>query len=185
MRRRRDRPFSILDGMILVAATGVGLALGKTIIHDVQSMPVHPMWIARPVSYFLLAWTLAFLPIRLRRPRPSRRRLFLQPGMAACIAVAVVAAVDGLSWAYYWGKFGSDGPSQMLERFWRGHSQHPGPAVGLCWLGLVISRRWRPEPTWIDRLGRFLGFLWILTLLCDWRFGRWTFNLTYRLFTNS
>jgi hypothetical protein len=44
-----------------------------------------------------------------------------------------------------------------------------------------LSRRWRPEPGWIDRLGRVIGALWLLSLLCDWRFGRWTLNLTYRL----
>ena len=29
------------------------------------------------------------------------------------------------------------------------------------WLTLSLNRRWRPEPTWLDRLGRALGLYWI------------------------
>jgi hypothetical protein len=32
-------------------------------------------------------------------------------------------------------------------------------------MALAFSRRWRPEPSWIDRLGRVLGLYWLLMLL--------------------
>jgi hypothetical protein len=33
-----------------------------------------------------------------------------------------------------------------------------GAAVFWCWLTMALSGRWRPEPTWVDRLCRLLGF---------------------------
>jgi hypothetical protein len=36
-----------------------------------------------------------------------------------------------------------------------------GPAVAAVWLFLALSGRWRPERSWIDRLGRLLGATWI------------------------
>jgi hypothetical protein len=33
-------------------------------------------------------------------------------------------------------------------------------AVVGSWLALAISRRWRPERSWIDRAGRILGLYW-------------------------
>jgi len=167
--------------MILVGASAAGSALARTILNDALVMPRTPMWVARPITYFLLAWTLAFIPLRLRRPRPPLRRLMGQPGMAACCAVAIVTAIDATSWTIYGMQIDPQHAREMLARYWRGASQHPGPAVAVTWLGLALSRRWRPEPGWIDRLGRVVGVLWLLTLLCDWRFGRWTINLTYRL----
>jgi hypothetical protein len=171
--------------MILVAATGLGLALAKNIIGDALLLPTSPMWVSRPITYFMLAWSLAFLPIRLRRPRPSRRLMLTQPGMAACGAVALITMIDAFFWVSYWTRIDQNPSTAMLQNYWRVNSHHLGTAVGLTWSGLILSRRWRPEPNWIDRLGRFLGCLWLLTLLCDWRFGRWTFNLTYRLATSS
>src|SRR5262245_54032501 len=35
-----------------------------------------------------------------------------------------------------------------------------GFAVSGAWLTLWLSGRWRPERTWIDRLGRVMGWLW-------------------------
>jgi hypothetical protein len=183
--RRRCRSFVILDAMILVGASAAGLALARTILQDALTMPHSPMWVARPITYFLLAWTLAFIPLRLRQPRPSLRRLMVQPGMAACCAVAIVTAMDAISWTIYGMQLEPRHVRDMLARYWRGASPDLGPAVALTWLGLVLSRRWRPEPGWLDRFGRVIGVLWLLTLLCDWRFGRWTFNITYRLWTRS
>lgn len=36
-----------------------------------------------------------------------------------------------------------------------------GPAVAAVWVVLAVAGRWRPERSWIDRLGRLLGVLWI------------------------
>ena len=38
-------------------------------------------------------------------------------------------------------------------------------AVAGAWLALALSGRWRPEPDWLDRAGRVLGLLWIVSPL--------------------
>ena len=30
-----------------------------------------------------------------------------------------------------------------------------------AWLALLLARRWHPEPSWIDRMGRALGLYWV------------------------
>jgi hypothetical protein len=44
-----------------------------------------------------------------------------------------------------------------------------GAAIAASWTFLLVSGRWRPERSWIDRAGRALGWFWILTLpLTSW-----------------
>jgi hypothetical protein len=44
--------------------------------------------------------------------------------------------------------------------------------VALAWALLAITRRWKSEASWIDRLGRMLGVLWIgMTPLMWWLTG--------------
>ena len=40
-----------------------------------------------------------------------------------------------------------------------------GFALLVSWMTLLIGRRWRPERQWIDRLGRAMGYIWILAAL--------------------
>lgn len=37
-----------------------------------------------------------------------------------------------------------------------------GLSISASWMTLLLGRRWRAEASWIDRLGRALGVLWIL-----------------------
>jgi hypothetical protein len=183
MRRRRCRRISILDVMILVAASAVGLALARTIVSDATSVM---LLLERPFAFFLLALTLAYIPIRLRGPRPSLHRLVCQPGMAACCAVAIVVAIDATSWGIFWAKLKPEDATNMVARFWRLTKEHPGPAVAATWLGLILSRRWRPEPGWIDRVGRLIGVLWIAIMLgTDWEYVRWPTILIHRLMSSN
>ena len=91
---RPCRPFSILDGMVLVAATAVGIVLARSIFDDAVRMPSSAMWVARPITFFCLPWILAVVGIRLRAPRRRLHMIMVQPGMAACTAVAIVTAID-------------------------------------------------------------------------------------------
>ena len=94
MRRRRCRPFTIMDGMILVGTTAAGLALGRSMLTDASRMRPGLTHLAETIVYVLLVWTAGFLVIRLQRPRPTLRRLMCQPGMTACSAALLIAAVD-------------------------------------------------------------------------------------------
>jgi hypothetical protein len=103
-----NRSFQIIDAIVLVAATGFGLAgcrfwlwASKTDWIDYWPAVNEPMLVslwqaalmAIPIaSIMLLSWTMAVLLLRLRGPRPSRRHLWCQPGFLACVAAFFVFA---------------------------------------------------------------------------------------------
>lgn len=109
------------------------------------------------------AWTLVAL--RLRSPRPPKARLWRQPGFVACFSIASAwlfsYLVRLLSLVY---------PDPILIY----EPVHPfsigliqtrlmpmSCAVASAWALLLISGRWKPEPTWLDRAGRILAILLI------------------------
>ncbi len=57
------------------------------------------------------------------------------------------------------GLFFSDYFPYLLQPFERAEV---GFAVAASWLVLIVGRRWRPEPSWIDRCGRAVGAYWIM-----------------------
>jgi hypothetical protein len=99
MRTPTTRPFRISDALVLVAATGLGLAGCRfwfsasnqdwSELWPTGAEPVHKgLWMtalwATPVSsILLLSWSTAIFLLRLRDPRPRRRRLRCQPGFLA------------------------------------------------------------------------------------------------------
>src|SRR5690349_6178768 len=106
MATRERRPITLFDLMMLVAATGIGLSLvqfgwpRRVAGAWLFTWPVAPSnaggypsksWVlpiagrAAPFLPCLAAWTGTFLVIRLRAPRPRRRRLLTQPGLVAAV----------------------------------------------------------------------------------------------------
>jgi hypothetical protein len=192
--------------MILIAALGVatwglrGLWMG--IVEDrawtAWSLTSWRLVIATVLAAVATPLTVACLVFRLRRPRPPRRRLWIQPGAAAVLACTLVFAVRAveaaaaLAWPSRYG-FGSvmlntittirfndagylayvgnrdaNGVIGFIEAI-ACHSTlvasftaPAGLAVAVAWTVLAVSGRWRPERSWIDRLGRGLGAIWIL-----------------------
>jgi hypothetical protein len=106
MTPRAPRKFTILDGMILVAATAGGFALwravGDTLGRHLGNVPFGAFsWFSSIVyrvveaAFPLLAvLTPTVLIWRLRRPRPRWRRLMRQPGMAALCAALIPIATS-------------------------------------------------------------------------------------------
>jgi hypothetical protein len=102
MRPRINRSFQVTDAIVLVAATGFGLAgcrfwlwASKTSWGDYWPPMNEPtpigLWMAAlgaiPVASIpLFSWTMAVLMLRLRGTRPRRRHLWCQPGFLACVA---------------------------------------------------------------------------------------------------
>ncbi len=177
--RPRDtrRRFTLLDGMAFVAATAVGVAGVRPLFGDgteiLGSLPppvelrllielgFSLMVLSLPVA---AAWTLVLIPLRLARPRPPWRRLARQPGLVAGLAVAPAFASIGLM-------SGVAAPAAGLVRLQR-HAEAvlflptmAGLVVLGSWMAPIAGRRWRPEPSWIDRLGRALGVYWIAMAL--------------------
>lgn len=153
------RRFTLLDGMILIAAAAVWMALSRSVIdmlwtdwHELRrrglSLLSRPdicrSWEIGILNMLMLGvfiLTPTFLVLRLRRPRPPMERLSWQPGWMAC-------------WLICWefipvGILGARGAYLLSS------------SVAIAWLAAWWTGRIRPEPGWIDGLGRFLGACWI------------------------
>ena len=163
------RPFTLSDAMALLAATAVGLALvcGLMEVPQLRSGTLRRMGLAAPLA---AAWALTLLGLRLRRPRPSLRRLARQPGTAAGIMVLVALPVAA-GWLLAARTIDS---FENLPPLILGRDGYPsferltttiGPLVLGAWLILALCGLRRPEPGWIDRLGRLLGAYWIVLSL--------------------
>ena len=102
------RKFTVADGMVLVAASAVGLGLLRVhqaayddLLQYQSPYRVYPGWMTRlpdrkqvaGVVPILLAWSLSVLALQLRRPRPHLRRLIHLPGFAVCLSAAVAVSL--------------------------------------------------------------------------------------------
>jgi len=173
---RRCRRFRLLDAMILVAAAAVGAALVRAFLNSGYETTRffgpdgREDWIAGRYhikefgAIVLGTATLAVLVLRFLPPRPGLRRVFRQPGTAGMIAVVVTSLADAV-----FGEIINLRSPSSLD--WPQYSDilalRGGPTVAAVWLTLWLTRARRPEPGWIDRLGRAVGFGWI-ALYASW-----------------
>jgi hypothetical protein len=184
MRPDIRRNFRLDDGLILVAATAVGLAASRAIIPEELTLqgvwagannPPQgiwtPMFIAQSTAELasiavipsLAVWTPTCLLMGLRGPRPPWRRLSRQPGMMACL-IATLAMV--LSVSVSLSRWITTGQEFNMSS-WIGWqigvgSILTGLAVFWCWMTMMLSGRCRPEPSWLDRLCRLVGSAWLV-----------------------
>jgi hypothetical protein len=172
MVRRPSRRFTLLDAIVLMAATAAGFAWVRSVWYfETFKGPMD--WldeIPEMVAPLLATWTVAAVVLRLLPPRPPIHRLVLQPGAAACVSVAFAFTAESLRYfldafarrrGVPWSRFRGVG----LGTEWYGNVLVGGPyhyAIAAVWGLLLLSRRCRPEPSWIDRLGRALGLFWLL-----------------------
>ncbi len=181
------RRFRLSDAMILLAATALGYGIIEGVVRAVggflswsalyaaltaprrhQPRAATLSRLALLTLPLVVTWTLALIEIRLLRPRPRFRRLTRQPGMmAACAAGAVIVFVGLVSFAFVMVLRWESHADYFRAVFFVGGLTVPfvpilcGLAVLVSWLTLLASRRWRAEPSWVDRLGRALGAVWI------------------------
>jgi hypothetical protein len=181
------RKLRVADCLILVAATAVGLAASRAITPreftlqtsgGSATMLQHGGWSLMFIAQFtaelssiavipsLAFWTLASLLLRLQGPRPAWRRLSRQPGMMACliatIAIGLSATVSIMSWVMTDQEYNTE--AWLNWQIGVGSIQ-TGVAVFWCWVTMALSGRWRPEPSWLDRLCRLLGSFWVVMAL--------------------
>ena len=88
--------------------------------------------------------------LRLRRPRPPFEQVVRQSGFVTCLMGIVVVAMLC--------RWGTSGSASLLSR--SEHASHD-PADDLAALALAP---WRAEASWIDRLGRAVGWGWFAAL---------------------
>lgn len=185
---RGARRLTIADLMALVAASGAGMfALqfavghrpgGVAVLLDLSTPPggwsvSRAVYRASDLSGLALSvvggWTVVLPLLRLRPPRPRRRRLSLQPGLTACLAAmvgmalgaALMAVLHALE-AAAWG--GTRSPFDNWLRYYltRQLMALAGLSVASAWAVQALAGRWRPVPDAIDRLGRLTGAAWIV-----------------------
>ena len=138
---------------------------------------------------YLAAMTLATLAMRMRSPRPRFRRIARQPGSVACmVALAVMVVIASwiaitiltgrvVKFTQHLIPLGSS----IHERGDVGYPGYPfggrvlvvwgdrvAFAVAGAWLAMIVVGSWKSEPTWIDRLGRGIGCLWIALFVLLW-----------------
>ncbi|HKI20416.1 MAG TPA: hypothetical protein VKA15_21180 [Isosphaeraceae bacterium] len=132
---------------------------------------------------FLAPPTFALLLLRFRRPRPPIRRCFRQPGAMACAAASMPLCLEvlnhflNLAIRFNTTRLTDDLATRYLLfaprladaslpggiAFWMGESS--GWVVAGAYLALWAAGLWRSEPSWLDRTGRALAWVWIITAL--------------------
>jgi hypothetical protein len=161
------RLFFLSDAMMLIAAAAIALAVGRGYFNHYRQIRGGSIVDMRSqviftCSFIALAWTLALIPLGSIGFLSSSR--VFRPGMAMCLAVALNVAF--MTYYHAWGLIQSQGRQDLKTEFWNLTAQSVLPyqnamVIAVAWAILWRSGSWRPEPTWIDRLGRFLGICWI------------------------
>jgi hypothetical protein len=185
----RRRRMTLLDAILLVGSAAIGMGLFQLSRRDLfkgwiwiadQGLPDLHTWsttqalvTCSDLTVYLLPlvipWTLLLLVLRMRPPRPIGRRIWRQPGMAACLA-----AVLGWFWTifplllamnveYVARSRRSITPTDWAQKYLSDELfMYIGLAIAATWFVQYLSGRWRRPADWIDRMGRVLGSLWIL-----------------------
>jgi hypothetical protein len=191
------RPFGLADGLVLAAAIGAGLAANRTSWPGLVLRWRHSPDAHRTIEYglelvcpYLVTGTLAALAMRLRGPRPRLLRLLRQPGTVACVVAlaALLPVLCRMAGPWTGGRFfqftehvvGPPGGREHPDVF-HGHPRYLSSAWGIvfsgnrigfavagAWFALFASGRWRSEASWIDRLGRAMGWAWIVLTVVFW-----------------
>lgn len=170
MQRPRVR-FTLFDAMVLVAATALGLGLAKAI--DPEGLAPRSGFFLRWVFFgpsicLAASWALGLLLLVRGRPRALRRRLMRQPGLVVCF-VSLLSMAIGLAGGSGFLCIQTGTPrawsSQPIGGYWYDAYARTSEFVIGAWVCLWLTKRWAPGRNWIDRVGRFVGLLWILQFL--------------------
>jgi hypothetical protein len=188
----KPRPFGLTDAMMCVVAAAVGLWVNQRNWVSFVARWQRPVdshdtleHVLDLVTPHLAAMTIAVFAVRMRAPRPPLCRLARQPGLVACAvalsALLVIACWVGVTTAMGRAVEFSEHATNDFEHSRGSFVLYPlsgrnlvvygdriGFAVAGAWLWLWISGRWRAEPTWVDRLGRVMGWLWLVLALVFW-----------------
>jgi hypothetical protein len=166
--------FTLADAMILVAATTPGLILiriavgfGLFTFPPPQKNPPGREFLENLSlggSCVLLSLSLAVLILTARRARGELRHASEGPGFVACL---VVLAASVLPLAYFAREvMESHGFIENITTPYSNMFARLADGAGLmimgAWLALAMVGRWRPQPTWTDRLGCVVGACWVL-----------------------
>jgi hypothetical protein len=183
MKKEKVRNFNLIDMAVLVVLAALSVMFAKSgefvefltfLSQAIRSSNFRwftdmPSTLNFHLGSVLCYWTLGFLVLRMRRPRPRLGRLWRQPGFVATCAASTVILIILLE-KFIWHRnnimhyLEGDRLAYLFQPA-LGSSPQPGPAVAAAWTILILSGRWRPEASWVDRCGRLIGGLWVLLAL--------------------
>ena len=167
---------TLVDAMILVAATGIGLAVIREWSPRYYTWPYSPIppptwlqWSVVVLSHWAFyvvpmpaAWCLAVLILRALGPRPPLRAAFAQAGSAAALGSGVATAAGVCHFLLHL----KNASWHDLPFEYTTYSE--GIAVIAVWVMLALTGTWRARHDWVDLLGRVLGCYWILMFPVVW-----------------
>lgn len=167
MRRRR---FTLADGMILIAALAIGLAMARAYdpLYTARDLPAFLKrgWGAPACVVAALAPALIALQARWKRRLPTR--VLLRPGTIACCALLLAASIGiviEVTHVVAASSLPRTPPLALFNGIWSSAFNLMPSAVVGAWVTLALTGRWRPARHWIDRAGRGVGLYWAGYLL--------------------
>jgi hypothetical protein len=183
------RRMTLLDAILLVGSAAISMGAFEGVRRSLfqgrirvleRGLPDFSTWwtsdlivTCSDLTVFLVPvvapWTLLLIVLRLRSPRPRWRRIWGQPGMAACLAavfgwcwsgLALILALDA---GYVARPTRNNSLEAWAEKYLADEVfMYVGLAVAAAWMVQYASGRWRRSADWVDLLGRIVGALWIL-----------------------
>jgi hypothetical protein len=165
--------------MALVAAVALSCAT-PAFLFPRPSSPVYlgsdpRQFPAALASSSLLVFSATLLLLALATPWNQKPRLWRAPGVLAlalaCFASLLIAfqdlysLVDVLRLPLVGAQAEHPFVTYWLYTLSLDLSRTVGLAIAAFWFTLLLARRFRPLPHWLDRLGRVVGILWVLTAL--------------------
>lgn len=183
MRAAAHRPFTLRDGIVIVVVAAISTWLSRDELapwlqklstinwRGMSGYQMLARYNAASLTFrltepLIAVLTLALVMLRLVHPRPNLRRLYNQPGFSANVAATLAILITGATkyagsamdqWSLW--------PAKVSATTLLPHGLEPGIAVSAAWMLLLVGKRWRAEPSWIDRFGSLVGGLWIATIL--------------------
>jgi len=179
--RRNQRRFLLGDAIILVASTALLLSADRAVRSICVSFSAwfHGFAALHFVEVRLITYSVALTSLSLPLLgslliRPTDRNRLCQgvPGLFVHLVVAMVVVVRLTGWAVraslfllFEGKLGFYGATWAAEvRYYLQDDLRADIAIAILtsWLTLKLVGRWNPDRAWDDRLGRFVGCLWVI-----------------------
>jgi hypothetical protein len=159
--------------MLIVAATALGIVGTRQCDEQMRLLQIDRRNLANwftLASPLLLSLSLALTAARLLPPRPRFLEVFQQPGLVANWITCLIAGFNAITmFSMNMDKLSSvDGIVKLFRFafFWPTASD-AGGGVLIAWMTLAMAGCWRAEPSWIDRSGRVLGVVSIISFLAN------------------
>lgn len=155
--------------MLLVAATAFGIAGIRNVdalMPALQLARLNLPFLIGHTSPLLIFLSLGVLAATLLRPRLRLSEAFRQPGFVANWTASLFMGFFVLKIYLKHPHIPVDF-EPIHKLFSYSYLSSCGSGVIVAWMTLAFAGSWRAEPSWIDRVGRALGVLYIAVFLAN------------------